>query len=159
MNQAMFSSDGCFRKALNAVVPGDTVSKKKRRALTDKELEFCVLKFCPSQPGPESTDPSVVLLAIRDAKALDIYVHRAFEDKASGDDRSYVQELLPDLVQRSKCSPGAAFRQLASLSVGPLITEKVGLLNFSRHPVESLYPDLVRLKRKSFSAHTNAPEE
>jgi len=132
------------------------MNKKKRHPLTDTELEFCALKFCPSQTGPEPKDPSVVLLAIKDAKALNIYVHRAFADKTSGDDRSYVQELLPDLVRRSKCSPAAAFRQLASLSVGPLITEEVGLLNFSRHPVESLYPDLIRLKKKPTSAQSNA---
>lgn len=153
MNEVMLSSGEFLRITTNHAFPGGTVSKKKRDPLKDKELEFCALKFCPSQPVPGAAEPSVVLLAIKDAKALAIYVHRAFEDKTSEHDRSYVQELLPDLVQRSRCSPGAAFRQLASLSVGPLITEEVGLQNFSRHPVESLYPDLIRLEVAPCTRH------
>ena len=129
------------------------MSKKTHSPLTDKELEFCALRFCPSERGPDPNNQYVILLAIKDAKALNFYIQRAFEQRTAGLDQNYIQQLLPDLVDRSRHSPEAAFRQLASLSVGPLITDEVGLLNFSKHPVESLYPDLKPLARKSSAAH------
>lgn len=132
------------------------MSKKSHSTLTDKELEFCALRFCPSEPCSDSSDEYVILLAIKDVKALNFYIHRAFEQRTAGQHRKYMQQLLPDLVDRSRHSPEAAFRQLASLSVGPLITDEVGLLNFSKHPVESLYPDLKPLARRTSAAHRTA---
>jgi hypothetical protein len=135
-------------------VPGEIVSKKWSSPLIDKELEFCTLRFCPESRLElnEKTDEPVVLLAIRDARTLSFYVHWTFEATTTGLDHRYVQELLPDLVERSHSSPDVAFRQLSCLSVGPLLTDEVGVLNFSKHPVESLYPGLKPLARSAATA-------
>jgi hypothetical protein len=133
------------------------VSKKWSSPLIDKELEFCALRFCPSESRSElneKTDEPVVLLAIRDARTLSFYVNRSFETSTTGPDHRYVQELIPDLVERSHCSPDVAFRQLSCLSVGPLVTDEVGVLNFSKHPVESLYPGLKPLTGSTASAYS-----
>jgi hypothetical protein len=88
---------------------------------------------------------------------LSFYVHRAFDQRTAGPDFAYMHELIPDLVDRSKYSPDAVFRQLANLSVGPLLTDAVGVLNLAKNPVKALYPDLKPLAKKSRAALAGAP--
>ncbi|WP_420238054.1 hypothetical protein ACOBR2_00150 [Telmatobacter bradus] len=44
------------------------------------------------------------------------------------DDRAYIDELIADFVKRSAQLSGSLFQQLSSLSVGPLVTQKLGLV-------------------------------
>jgi hypothetical protein len=123
-------------------------------------LQFCALRFCPSESYLErtgNTDPSIILLAIKNARTLSFYVHRAFDQRTAGPDFAYMHELIPDLVDRSRYSPDAVFRQLANLSVGPLLTDEVGVVNLAKNPVKSLYPDLRPFAKKSLAALTLAP--
>jgi hypothetical protein len=105
-------------------------------------MEFCALKYGLPAMQPDSDSEAVILLAVKEANALRLYVHKAFQQRTADRDLRYMNELLPDLLLRSKRSPEAAFRQLSQLSVGPLVTEEVGQRNFTVDPVENLYPEL-----------------
>jgi hypothetical protein len=119
-------------------------------------MEFCALKYGLPAAQAGSDSGAVILLAVKDANALRLYLHRAFQQQTTDRDLRYMNELLPDLVQRSKRAPEAAFRQLSQLSVGPLVTDEVGQRNFAADPVENLYPELELIGKKLPFQHQKA---
>jgi len=118
------------------------VSQTENSQTNDNLMEFCALKYGLPAMQPDSDSEAVILLAVKEANALRLYVHKAFQQRTADRDLRYMNELLPDLLLRSKRSPEAAFRQLSQLSVGPLVTEEVGQRNFTVDPVDNLYPEL-----------------
>jgi len=129
------------------------VSKRKNSKPNDRVMEFCALKYGLPAARTEQNPGAVILLAVKDETALRLYLHRAFQQWTSDRDLRYMNELLPDLLARSKRAPEAAFRQLSQLSVGPLVTDEVGQRNFLADPVESLYPELQLIGRKLPAPH------
>jgi hypothetical protein len=116
-------------------------------------MEFCALKYGLPASRSDADSGAVILLAVKDENALRLYLHKAFQQRTADRDLRYMNELLPDLLLRSRRSPEAAFRQLSQLSVGPLVTEEVGQRDFSTEPVENLYPELELIGRKLPSTH------
>jgi hypothetical protein len=59
-------------------------------------------------------------------------------------DQEYISDLLVDLTLRSKEFPDETFRQLANLSVGPIVTDAVGLVQPDKFSIEKAYPGFSR---------------
>ncbi len=61
-------------------------------------------------------------------------------------DRGYIEELISDLLDRSKVAPEAVFTQLCNLSVGPLIADDLPGLDCLERAIREQYPELKRLR-------------
>lgn len=69
----------------------------------------------------------VTLLALRDEEGgLRFLVHRELSAIVQGEDWAYLQSLLQDFEERAKLDSAGLFKQLSTLSVGPLVTRVVG---------------------------------
>lgn len=68
-------------------------------------------------------------------------MHHALKQRVSETDIKYVEDLLEDLLQRSKQYPEDVFQQLSNLSVGPLVADAVERIDLSDKTTEMLYPD------------------
>jgi hypothetical protein len=90
----------------------------------------------------DSTEGVVILLALKDGAGLKLYAHSALRQQISDRDQGYIEDLLKDLTERVKAFPEDVFRQLASLSVGPVITDEVRWIEECASPIEDSYPDL-----------------
>ena len=58
--------------------------------------------------------------------ALRLLVRRDWRNIVRIDDLEYISDLMGDFQERAQNAPDALFRQVASLSVGPLLTYAVG---------------------------------
>ena len=100
---------------------------------------FCTLKYRPVMPANarSSAAEPVALLAVRGGKGeLAFYFSPDLWRLASGPEFLYLKDFVLDLPRRAKRYPDLLFQQLCSMSVGPLITDMVGV-----HGVDDL--DLV----------------
>jgi hypothetical protein len=88
-------------------------------------VQVCALKYCFSEAQSATSTGNVILLAVKDGKALRLYLHRSLKEQIFGPDLDYFAKLLKDLLKRVKGSPGEVFEQLSNLSVGPIITDSV----------------------------------
>ncbi|MGP8174182.1 MAG: hypothetical protein ACLP7O_06495 [Terracidiphilus sp.] len=64
---------------------------------------------------------------------MNFLVHPDLRAVVRGNDRAYIESLLPDLVKRAQQHPADLFQQLSSLEVGPLATQVVGT-DLKDHP-------------------------
>jgi hypothetical protein len=68
----------------------------------------------------------------------DLFISPNFDVIVHDDDRNYINALLEDFKQRSKADPATLFKQLSSLSVGPVVTHKVGTLGVDDAYLDSI---------------------
>jgi hypothetical protein len=102
-----------------------------------------MIKYLPPESMIESTAGVVILMAIRDSVGLRLFVHRSYKQHISDRDQAYIDDLLMDLVLRSKTHPDEVFEQLSNLSVGPVITGGVGWIDLYESAIEEIYPDFL----------------
>ena len=57
------------------------------------------------------------------------------------------ENLIPDLVERSKNSPDAVFRQLCDLSAGPLLADETIEIEGSESAIRERFPELQLLTK------------
>ena len=91
----------------------------------------------------ESAAGVVILMAIRDPSGLRLYVCRSYKQHVSDRDQAYIDDLLMDLVLRSKTHPDEVFEQLSNLSVGPVITDAVEWVELRESLMAEVYPDFL----------------
>jgi hypothetical protein len=92
-------------------------------------IQVCALKYrCPGAPI-ESAEGKTILLAVRDAKALRLFMHRSLKQLITDQDLEYIHELMKDLIDRARLSPENVFQQISHLSVGPVFTDFVEWAN------------------------------
>jgi signal transduction histidine kinase len=96
-----------------------------------------------------------VVLVVRDAKGdLDFLVSPNLQQIVQRDDLQYVNDFLLEFLERARRYPDTLFLQLSSLTVGPLVTHKVGLTGVDDEYLISYcaefvdLQDLFPLKRK-----------
>ena len=100
------------------------------RTKVHSEHRFCILEYrhdgsvvkqssCPARP---------VLLVIDSSDGIRLLVAPDLASIVCEDDRAYIDELIADFVKRSAQLSGSLFQQLSSLSVGPLVTQKLGMV-------------------------------
>ena len=88
---------------------------------------FCAVEYRTSETDSLSAPERIVLLFLRTSSgALRVLSHRNWQNIVRPGEMEYVRELMDDFRVRARCSPDALFRQVASLSVGPLRTFGVG---------------------------------
>ena len=62
------------------------------------------------------------------------------------EDRSYIEELIPDLVERAQLEPDAVFTQLNELSAGPLVARDVEVSDYSAETLHRYFPALIPIE-------------
>lgn len=103
--------------------------------------KFTMTKFCAVEyrvQSPADTSP-IILLAFEDAQGrVRILVHPNWRSFVQPEDVTYINDLLGDFLERTTENAAELFKQLTSLAVGPLVTQKTG-------DRISDYPDFVEL--------------
>jgi|GEM_PF-2816922 len=110
----------------------------------DIQVQSCLLVYRAS--GTHS-DPALcegLLLAVKNRGQLLFYVHRALDQQiADQQDRTYIKELIPDLLERAHEEPDAVFTQLNELSTGPLVACDVEVSDYSAEALLQHFPALM----------------
>jgi hypothetical protein len=108
---------------------------------------FCALEYRgPRWNGSEQEPASTILLVLEDGKsALQFLVHPDWRTIVEAEDLDYIESLLMDFTERAKLHPGALFKQVSSLEVGPLATKEVGSNILDRPPLSELCSRFVQL--------------
>ena len=71
----------------------------------------------------------LLVFALKDeSDELFMCIHPQWQHIVMHEDSAYIRELLSDLKQRAEDAPVDVFKQLSTLSVGPLIARGTGLL-------------------------------
>ena len=65
-------------------------------------------------------------MLLRNDGALEVSIAPRFRSIVRDEDWAYIETLLRDLKERARLEPEHLFRQLSSLSVGPLVCEISG---------------------------------
>ena len=94
----------------------------------NSQSRFCALEYRPKDWSAASTGASPpILLALRDEEGqLRLLVHHELISIVQAEDWDYVQSLLRDFKERAQRDAATLFKQLTTLSVGPLVTRLAG---------------------------------
>ena len=86
--------------------------------------QHCIIAYSAEKRlSPESV--LIILTEFRPG-VWKLLVRPDWQTIVEGDDQRYVREMLEDMKSRLSGDPENLFKQLSSLSVGPLITDAVG---------------------------------
>jgi len=89
--------------------------------------QFCALEYRAGEIDSPCVPERVLILFLRNENgSLRVLSHQDWRNIVHLQDLEYVRDLLDDFKERAQCAPEALFRQVASLSVGPLVTYAVG---------------------------------
>jgi hypothetical protein len=92
----------------------------------------------------ESARGEVILVAVkREDGAVSLFSRSNLEQLVATRDRGYIEELLDDMVERAKDFPNELFEQLSNLSVGPVVSGEIELIEAREADISALYPDFV----------------
>lgn len=87
---------------------------------------FCALVYHPEEQSPPSEDAVIALFTLEARFGhLEIRVRTRWEEIVRSADRGEMRSLLEDFKKRSAIDPPLLFKQVSSLSVGPLIAREV----------------------------------
>jgi hypothetical protein len=108
---------------------------------------FCALEYRGRNWDVSAQEePSVILLVLEDGKSgLQFLAHPDWRRIVEAEDLDYIESLLQDFKGRAKLHPGALFKQVSSLQVGPLVTHEVGSRISDHPPLIELRSRLVQL--------------
>lgn len=110
-------------------------------------MQSCLLVYRPCGTLKPALSSEGILLAVRHRNRLLFYVHRAMEQQVGNlEDRAYIEELIPDLVERAQQEPDAVFTQLNELSAGPLVARDVEVSDYSAETLRRYFPALIPLE-------------
>lgn len=68
----------------------------------------------------------IVLFLLYEHGALTVFSHKDWQNIVRPEDQEYIRDLLHDFRERARQAPNALLQQVASLSVGPLVTYAAG---------------------------------
>jgi hypothetical protein len=68
----------------------------------------------------------VLLVLIGEDEKVRFLIHPGLRTVVQEEDLDYIEALLLDFQERAKQHPTEFFKQIASLGVGPLVTQEVG---------------------------------
>ena len=89
---------------------------------------FCLLDYRPSQQSSVSLgggDAFLFFVRVTPSE-LKMLVSPYWRNFVTSQDVNYVENILADFMERTKTSPDTLFKQVSSLSVGPIITRVTG---------------------------------
>jgi len=88
---------------------------------------FCALEYRAEElNGPSALEQVIILFLRNNIGALRVFAHRDWRTIVQPRDQEYIQDILGDFTERAESAPDALFKQVSSLSVGPLTTYAVG---------------------------------
>lgn len=88
---------------------------------------FCALEYRVAEiDAPPALENVIVLFLRYENGALTVFSHQDWQKIVQREDREYVRDLLQDFKERADRTPDALLQQVASLSVGPLVTYAAG---------------------------------
>ncbi len=82
------------------------------------------------------------MLVVKSKPGLRFYIHSDIERQVADQDRTYLQNLLPDLLVRARDCADDVFRQLSQLSVGPLEADEVKPVPTTDSEITARFPRL-----------------
>jgi hypothetical protein len=86
-----------------------------------------------------------VLVAENGEGCLIIFVSPLRATIVAAEDQPYIDDLLSDFIERAAIDPIALFQQISNLSVGPLITHKIGSFDSDASYIQAFCSDFVSL--------------
>ena len=88
---------------------------------------FCALRYeTQEMTGPSAPEKIIVLLIRYENGTLRVLSRQDWPSIIQPKDLEYIRDLLADFKERASSAPDVLFRQVSSLSVGPLVTHAVG---------------------------------
>ena len=108
---------------------------------------YCFLKYSPEGiASAQLSDKDVVLVAFERGRGdLCLLIHRRWHEIVPPDYLDYMNSLLADVCHRASADPNRLFRQLETLTVGPIVTSEVGVVSLERFRFKILSTDFIRL--------------
>jgi hypothetical protein len=120
----------------------EKLSERTVTSIRDRAAKCVVLRYARSR-SPENVESQIVIaLVIKHNASLKFYVHKDIQELVSDHDKGYFEDLFPDLSERSKDSPEQVFRELSSLSAGPLRADEPTWIDASEAQIAELYPSM-----------------
>jgi hypothetical protein len=86
-----------------------------------------------------------VLLVEHASGSVLLFAAPGFRAIVEADDLPFLDRLLKDFSARSAEGPAELFRQVSALSMGPIVTQQVGVLVAEREHIESCCAGFERL--------------
>ena len=109
----------------------------------DLQLRCCLLVYRESGTHSDPPQSEGILLAVKDQNRLMLFLHRALNEYVSSlEDRKYMEDLIPDILERARTEPDAVFLQLNQLCSGPLVARDVELQGHSIDALQRQFPQL-----------------
>lgn len=113
--------------------------------LEESVVRFCLLAYRPTTPfGVRRDDHSSILLLIARGDRLEVLVDPHWREMVQPGDREYFDEILPDMATRARSDAETLFKACSALNVGPLITQKTGMLA-DEHPLRDAIKQFVAI--------------
>lgn len=100
----------------------------------DYRVSYCTLVYCVPQGFARASvnDSNTLLLAtLHDSGEMQILVNPDWRSFVQEPDSDYLEELFESFIELLVEDPSALFKQLASLSVGPIVTKSEGTRAYS----------------------------
>lgn len=115
----------------------------------DCRMEYCTLAYCALQECARASvnDSNTLLLAtLHDNSEMQILVNPDWRSFVQKQDSDYLEELFESFIKRVREDPLALFKQLTSLSVGPIVTKCAGTMAYSDLLGDPQYGHFVELR-------------
>jgi hypothetical protein len=112
-------------------------------------MEYCTLAYSvPQECARASVNGSNTLLLamLHDNDEMQILVHPDWRSLVQEQDLDYLDELFESFIERVSEDPLALFKQLTSLSVGPIVTKCAGTKAYSDLLGDPQYGHFVELR-------------
>lgn len=111
-------------------------------------MEYCTLAYyvrpeCALAPWKGSK--TLLLATLHDNYDMQILVHPDWRSLVQKQDLDYLNELFESFIERASDDPLVVFKQLASLSVGPIVTKCAGTKAYSELLGDPQYGHFVEL--------------
>ena len=113
------------------------------------QLQFCALGYLSQRPQHELSAERQILLIVTmtEAGEMSLLQNPEWKNIVQPLDHSYFSDIWADFDVRAKTDPEALFKQVTSLSVGPLIAYISGTSLWSRPELQSLSQSFIEISR------------
>jgi hypothetical protein len=106
------------------------------------KYRYCLLEYRTSEDVLPDSISNIVMVVFEDcSRHLRFLIHKELSQIVPQNDLEYIESLFSDFKERVKIDPDALFKQLTSLSVGPLV-------NIGNQQLSPAFPNMPELSSK-----------
>jgi hypothetical protein len=112
-------------------------------------MAYCTLAYCaPQECVSASVNDSntLLLVTLLDDGEMRILVNPEWRSFVKEQDLGYLEELFESFIERVSEDPSVLFKQLSSLSVGPIVTKSAGMKAYTDLLGDPQYGHFVELR-------------